>query len=483
LNEGNDLWAATRRRTLKAIAAATAALGLPGVSWAGKRLAPGRYNVLWLMSDEHSPFVAGYAGDRRAITPNLDALAKTSVQFRSAYTPDPICVPARQAFHTGRMSSNINYDTPNYEALGPYFTRMGFKTAWFGKQHWEHLTDHLHFQDEGVDCGKEAQKRFKNKFRRELPELTRDVDKATVCEDADSDWSTDYNEGAICTEQALAYLDGIGSKQFFMGVSYVKPHFPFAIQRAYYELYSAQRLPRPKVTQAMLDNLSPALKEDRDFYGFDDLEPEKGDFTRAIYYGMVSYIDEQIGKVLARLDALDLRRNTIVIYMADHGEMLGQHGIWYKNAFLEGSGRVPMLISLPRGLNLPKSLKIDAPVNLIDLYPTLCELLGLVPPSTLEGHSLVPLINGSDNGSTRAAFSENKRNGIAARMIRTPEFKYCYYMDEPVPMEQLYDMRGADRDIEGTNLASDPNYAQIKAELKARALDGWNPDGLFDDGS
>jgi len=140
---------------------------------------------------------------------------------------------------------------------------------------------------------------------------------------------------------------------------------------------------------------------------------------------------------------------------------------------------VPMLISLPRSFGVARGSKIDVPVSVIDLFPTLCDLCALTPPASLEGDSLLPLMQGIDTGSGRAAFSENKRRGIAARMIRTPRFKYCYYDDG---VEQLYSMEVSDRDFEGTDLAKDPAYAEIKAKLKRRALKGWNPDGLFDGG-
>jgi len=465
MNKSYGFLPVTRREALEMLGA----LGLLAVPCAVE--AANRYNIVWLMSDEHDPFVAGYAGDRRVLTPAIDSIAKAGVQFTAAYSPDPICVPSRQAFHSGRMASNIDHLTPNYEALGPYFTRMGFKTAWFGKQHWEGLVNT--FQDEGVDCGKVVKQRFMDQGL-PYPEESRLVEDASIAY-----WGTDLNQDTVCTEQALAYLDTVGSKPFFLGVSYAKPHFPFCIQQAYYDLYASRRLPRPTVTQAMLDGLSTAMKQDRVTFGFADLTPEQCDFARAIYYGMVSYMDEQVGQVLAKLDALDLRRKTIVIYVADHGEMLGQHGIWYKNAFLEASARVPMLISLPRSFGVPRGSKIDAPVSVIDLFPTLCDLCTLTPPTSLEGGSLLPLMHGIDPVSERAAFSENKRRGIAARMIRTPQFKYCYYDDG---VEQLYSMAGSDRDIEGTDLAEDPDYAAIKANLKRRALKGWNPDGLFDGG-
>lgn len=137
-----------------------------------------------------------------------------------------------------------------------------------------------------------------------------------------------------------------------------------------------------------------------------------------------------------------------------------------------------MLVSLPPALVARPRARVSVPVNSIDLYPTLCDLCGLPPPPTLEGRSLAGLITGADAGTDRVAFSENKRRGIAARMIRTRHFKYCYYDDG---VEQMYDMSGPDRDVEGINLAPDPAYAEKKAQLKRQALKNWNPDGLFDD--
>ncbi|MGM9486785.1 sulfatase-like hydrolase/transferase [Ideonella sp. YS5] len=428
------------------------------------------YNILWLMADEHNPFVAGFAGDRVVQTPALDALARRGTVFSSAYTPDPICESARRAFCSGRMASNINSEQPNYEALGPYFGRMGYHTGWFGKQHWDNLVNP--FDEVGEDCDKVVRQRFIDAGL-QYPQQTRLVRDATVAY-----WGTDLNEDTVATEQALGFLDAIGSQRFFLGVSYVKPHFPFCIQPEYFARYADVQIRRPRVTQAMLDDLSTAMKNDRSLYEIDKLSAAQEDYARRSYYGMVSYMDDQVGRVLARLDALGLREQTIVLYMSDHGEMLGQHGIWYKNTFLEGSARVPVIVSLPSALGA-QLRSVNAPISTIDLFPTLCELCGLPPPATLEGRSLIPLMTGQDAGSDRVAFSENNRCGIPARMIRTRRFKYCWYADG---IEQLYDMHGPDRDIEGTNLVADPAYATIVQNLRRRALAGWNPDGLWDGG-
>lgn len=421
-------------------------------------------NVLWLMSDEHNPFVAGFAGDTIVQTPAIDSIAAAGINFSAAYSPNPICVPARRGFHSGRMGSNI--DPGNYEALGPYFGRMGYTTAWYGKQHWDLLVNP--FGDVGISTGKIAKQRFKAAGI-PWPEDSRLIEDACLAA-----WPINFNEDAVAVEQGLAFLTAHHAEQFFLGVSLIKPHFPFRIQQEYYSRYETAQISRPSVTPEMLVDLSTAMLIDRDRFGFANLTDQQCDVARRMYYGMVNFVDDCVAQLLAKLDEFGLREKTIVVYLADHGEMLGDHGIWYKNSFYEGSARVPLLISAP---GMEAGVSIEAPANLIDVYPTLCDLCSLSKPEHLEGHSLVPLMDGSDSGLDRVAFSENKRHGIVARMIRTRDFKYCYYEDN---REQLYDMQLDPR--EATNLADSELHTNIKAELKTRALENWNPEGLFDSG-
>lgn len=426
-------------------------------------------NVLWLMADQHNPFVAGYAGDPYVQTPNLNALASSGTVFTAAYTPDPICVPARQAFHSGRMASNLDLLNPNYEAMGTFFSRKGFQTAWFGKQHWETMVNA--WQETGFDSGKRSKKMLRDAGYPEINDGRR-VEQAYV-----TPYPASFNTDTLTCDQAINFLDDYdGANPFFLGVSLVKPHFPYTIQQEFYAPYANMNIPLPPVNEAMLTDLSVALQADRTKFGIDQLTPQQNQTCRAIYYGMVEYVDQQIGRVLNKLAALGLRDDTIVIYMADHGDLIGQHGMWYKNSFFEGSARVPLIVSLPDVFGPVRLPTIDIPVNTIDLYPTLCSLLSLRAPNSLEGESLADLIFGGDT-MPREAFSENKRMGIAARMIRTHEFKYCYYADG---LKQLYSMT-FDRDTEAVNLASDPAYAAVVADLEARALLNWNPDGLGDD--
>ena len=423
-------------------------------------------NILWLMTDQHNPFVGGWAGDPYVKTPFLDSLAATGTVFNAAYTPDPICVPARQAFHSGRMASNLDLVNINYEAMGTFFSRKGLQTAWYGKQHWETMVNA--WQDVGYDSGKMAKKLLKQAGLVEPPE-SRLVKDAYVYP-----FGTEYNPDTLTADQAVDFLQAYdGQKPFFLGVSMVKPHFPYTIQQQYVDMYLNAGIPNPVVTEAALDDLSAALKSDRIRFGVDQLTPEQTAFARAIYYGSLTYLDQQFARVCNELSNRGLANDTIIIYTSDHGDLIGQHGMWYKNAFFEGSARVPLIVKVPGPLSVATC---NAPVSTLDLYPTLCDLLGLTPPSTLEGHSLVPLMTGADNGSDRVVFSENKRIGIAARMIRTNEYKYCWYEDG---FEQLYEMSW-DRDAESTNIAKLQAYNSICKTLKAAALLNWNKKGLND---
>jgi choline-sulfatase len=185
-----------------------------------------------------------------------------------------------------------------------------------------------------------------------------------------------------------------------------------------------------------------------------------------MYYGMVTFADEEMGRIVRKLDELGLRENTIIIYTADHGEMLGDRGIWYKNTFYEGSAGIPFIWSFPKAL--PQGKVVRAPAMNMDVLPTLAELCGLPRPAGLEGSSLVPVMNGRSDGAERYALSENYRGNFAGRMIRTARWKYFFYTTGE---EFLYDLE-ADPGEE-SNLIRNPDHRKVADELKQKATAGW----------
>lgn len=414
-----------------------------------------RPNVLFLMSDEHSPHAARWMGNPIIQTPALDGLASEGVSFTSAYCQNPICVPSRASFVTGRMPSNVGVFgndgglAPEATTLADVFRNSGYTTAWFGKTHWG---GNPRFE---IQPGRNAGARDGHETgRSRLPQDAK-ITSEPVADEVD----------ALAQRQAIEFLGGIRDKPFFAGVSFIKPHFPFIVQDEYYRRYK-DAIDVPRVSTEMIADLPKMSKAERDKYGFASLTQDQIKKARAVYFGMVSFIDDMIAGILKEVDRLGLRKNTIILYTSDHGELAGEHGLWYKNSFYEASARIPHIWSYPA--RLPRSRKVAAPVMNMDIFPTLCDLCGIAKPSTLEGASLLPLMEGSESGANRYALSENFRGGWAGRMIRAGKWKYCYHHGD---VEQLFDLESDPG--ETVNLASRPEHNARKADLKRRALEGW----------
>ncbi len=416
------------------------------------------YNVLVLMTDEHNPRIMGCAGDPLVKTPTLDNLAATGVRFTAAYCQNPVCTPSRVALVSGRMPSNLkvfgNNAAPtmkyqNITTLADLFVQAGYEAVWFGKQHWgDPRFQNVH----GVDRAdfEKAEKAFGR-----LPQ------ESTV-----SKWPVEQNTDHATAEEALAFLErNQGRKKFFMGVSLIKPHFPFTIQQKYYDLYQG-KVGLPRATEKMIAELPKLSQQERANY--DHARATDADIlrSRALYYGMVTYADEELGRVVKKLEALGLRDNTIILYTSDHGEMLGERGLWYKNTFYECGAGIPFIWSFPPAL--PQGKVVRTPAMNMDVLPTLIDLCGLAKPAGLEGSSLLPVLTGADNGRQRYALSESYRGNFAGRMIRTAKWKYFFYNNGD---EYLYDLEHDA--FEETNLVRDPQHRALVAELKAKASANW----------
>jgi choline-sulfatase len=357
----------TRREFLAAGAAAPLASGE-------------RPNVLFLMSDEHSPHAAGWMGNRIVQTPSLDRLAGEGTAFTSAYCQNPICVPSRASFVTGRMASNVGvYDNSGGLAssavtLADVFGKAGYTTAWFGKTHWG---GDPRFQ---IQPGRDGGAREDQEAgRSRLPQDAR-ITPRPISAEVDT----------LAHQQALKFLEEQKGRPFFCGVSFIKPHFPFVVQEEYYRRYR-EIIDVPDVTPRMIEDLPRLSRGEREKYGFASLTKEQIAKARAVYFGMVTFIDDLVGGIVKELERQGLRGNTVVLYTADHGELAGEHGLWYKNSFYEASARIPHIWSIP---GRKGGRKVSAPTMNMDIFPTLCDLCRLEKPAELEGSSLLPLIDG-----------------------------------------------------------------------------------------
>ncbi len=458
-----------------------------------------RPHVLILMSDEHRADVAGFAGDPMARTPTLDWLAEGGVVFNNAYTPSPICIPARQCILAGQYPPTCGcegwIDLPERYATYPaQFGRYGYRTVAFGKMHllgrdqlqgWQSrpagdiicsiiddpvVTGLDKAQvpgDDPLDCPNSLKWSDEKELRRAGPGRSRPADRRAA--EAAVDWiderfvGTWYDRHTPHTPTML-----------YLGLH--DPHYPYLCREDLFRYY----LPRMRgyAVEQPFDHpflgLSPWPP--RPLQAGVDVPQRAVQRARASYYGQVETVDEHCGRVLNALrkagEDLD---QWIIVYLSDHGDQLGEHGVWEKQKFFEGSVRVPMVIRAPA--YLPQSTSVDANVSLCDLFPTLCELAGIPIPDGLDGHSLVPLMRGeAECRAEEEVCSFFLQQGYRNVMIKRGTLKYQWYEHERqgILPEVLFDL--AQDPHETINRIDDASMAsQVRRFREQLAALGYGP--------
>jgi len=455
-----------------------------------------RPNVLFLMDDEHRPYVFGYAGDDVVRTPTVDRLAETGTVFENAYTPAPVCVPARQSMMVGQLPKTCGCE--GWEDLDPgsytfarHFAEHGYMTTCAGKLHhkgWDQM------QGWRKRLGPTPMKRpvHHEYLDKKDPEA---FDRWEKDYDPGSEWKWSYakevkragigdsrvqvqdRRSVEGTEQYISqYFNSpfydrqrADERPILLKVSLVQPHFPYFTDRENFEYYLNRVDPYLEVPPD-----HPFLRKYAVEPGVDASERELRRASAA-YYGMVDTVDEYFGRVMDALEAAgeDLDE-WIVVYTSDHGEMLGEHGVWEKKKFYEASARVPLVIRWPE--RFPDGGTVEENVNLIDLYATLSELAGLPVPDDLDSRSLVPLLEGDGADWNNETVSQYDGRNL---LVKRDDLKYQYYGDSD--SEVLWDL---DRDPSETeNFVDDPAYADAVERFRDRRDElgyGPNPDPGYD---
>jgi len=269
----------------------------------------------------------------------------------------------------------------------------------------------------------------------------------------------DHYQTAWATEESIRWLREQGRRQpFLLMTSYVKPHAPYDPPAPYDTMYDPRSVPAPIGSADDLTGLAAVYSQDRMAYGWDTIPKEAHLRARAYYYGNITFIDDEVGRLLTTLEQLGLADNTIVVYVSDHGDLLGDHGLYFKGVFLRESWHVALIIKAPAGL--ARQGAVDRFASLQDLMPTLLSLCGLPVPEGLHGQDLArDLDNGPD-----VAFGSYETHPLAMHAARTHQWQYIFH--EAGGYEELYDIR-SDRD-ECRNLASQPQALHVVAELRRR---------------
>lgn len=419
-------------------------------------------NLLFILSDQHARDALGCAGHPVVRTPSLDRLAARGVRFPNAYTPCPICVPARAAFATGRYVHQIGYwdnAFPYDGAVPSWHHRLrneGRRIDSIGKLHFSgadrdhgfsHEIDPLHVVEGIGDILGSV---------RDNPPLRNK--RPGVLEAGPGD-STYLRYDAANAERACEWLESHreDAHPWALYLSFVCPHPPYIAPPHLYNLYPLDKLPMPPQWRAEEWPDHPALDYFRRFFAYDaPFEEQELRKLAAAYYGAVTYLDRQIGRVLDALEELGLAASTRVIYTSDHGEALGARGMVGKFDLYDESAAVPLIVAGP---DIPVGRVVQTPVSLIDLYPTVLEAAGidLAPAErTLPGRSLWQIARAPDEDRTVLSEYHAFASRAGMFMLRNRQYKYIHYVGE---RPQLFDLQADPQ--ERCDLAQDEAFRDV----------------------
>ncbi len=436
-------------------------------------------NVLILMSDEQRFDVLGFMGNEVVRTPNLDALAKDAVIFQNAYTPSPVCIPARQCFAVGQYPKTCNVQCygedlePNSRTFARTFTENHYKTAAAGKLH------HM-----GIDQMQGWEFRMAgdmevsvNNYLRQSGKVPDAIDKLKT----GMKWNdkkeilragpgnSSYARRDRLTIEGCSnfiyehFVDSFYDRAepdtpLMLYVGLLNPHYPYIAEEELFDYY----LNRVSLYENQVPSVHPFLGRCANCPPLivgEDVTEREIKRAMAAYYANIETTDRQFGQVLEELrNAGEDLDDWIIIFTSDHGEMLGEHSIWEKQRFYEGSVRVPLFIRYPKRF-APGNVQEN--VNLIDIYPTLCELCGIETPEAVEGRSMVSLMEGDASGWDNETLSQW---GGRYLMIKRDHLKYHWYGDTRT--ELLFDLKKDPQ--ENKNQMNEEGYQAAIEEFRKR---------------
>lgn len=455
---------------------------LAGLTLWGAARGAERLNVLLVVADDLNTALGCY-GHPAVKTPAADRLARRGVVFERAYCQYPLCQPSRASFLSGRRPETTrvwNLETPTRQHLQDavflpeYFRRAGWYTAMSGKVYHtgECCEDPRSWDEEHREFGKNPPE----------SEILRRA-KAEGPRGHTFEWATlktpdEKTPDGIVARRAVQIIEKTqkAGRAFFLGVGFRRPHAPYAAPAKYFDWYPPEKIPLPppapegyRVPPAALNHEPPpkplSEREVREFL--------------ASYYASVSFMDAQLGVLLDALDGMGLWERTVVVFFADNGYHLGDHGgLWHKNTLFEESARVPLIVWAPgrRGMGA-RSARL---VELVDLYPTLTELCGLALPEGLEGTSFVPLLDEPGREWKRGALTMQGRGKerteaardilFVGRSVRTERWRYTEW-DEGRQGVELYDHESDPGELH--NLAGNVKHRVQQQQLRELLRRGW----------
>lgn len=479
-------------------------------------------NLLFLMTDQQRWDALGCAGNKILKTPNLDRLAREGARFAKFYSSCPVCSPARTTILTGRSVGSHKVtdnkeitrgDLPEFLTFDQILLRAGYRGEYHGKYHspYRMALDYTHPvrwvngpRPPGCKADNAESLAFKAYIDAHVPVrplrpgellanmygrpytpdpidgaygMTQEqVEKLGRGKQVKQDYQIGQGFTYGCLDvppehthtafTAKEGLEGLGRLHqaggpFTLTISISPPHPPMAVAKPYYGMYPAETIQAPASLGDPGENSPYAIRDGKSGDPYRD--PQKVRQMISDYYGLVTEVDDWIGKVLKRLDELGLAQNTLVIFTSDHGDMLGDHGMHSKMRFYEGAAHIPLLMRLPAVI--PAGKVVEAPAAQIDLFATILDYLGQ-PGHASEGQSLRPLVEGKDDGAGHVAVSEWHATRVPGFMVFDGRWKLMFGQSASAPsLDGLYDLENDPNEV--TNLIGrNPNRETYRAEAE-----------------
>lgn len=480
-------------------------------------------NILFIAIDDLKPTLGSY-GDSFAITPNIDAIAKTGTTFLNNHTQQAVCGPSRASLLTGKrpdytkvwdLKTKMRDINPDILSIPQYFKENGYETIGLGKIYDPRCVDKdkdkpswsvpfisegsfkypdgynppaLGFYQSKEVTGKinELKNKAKKNGEKDLNKYVRDHYKPPYEIGDVPDGA--YVDGAIANT-SIELLDKMDTgKPFFLAVGFKRPHLPFVAPRKYWDMYDDSKVQIAAYQKKSKNAVDIAYHNSGEMRSYktpdisytinsDNLLALDTDLQKKLihgYYAATSYIDAQVGKIIEKLKQKGLDKNTIIVIWGDHGWHLGDHSLWNKHSNFEQATRSPMIIYDPR---VNKGNKVEMPTEFVDLFPTLCDMVGLEMPKKLDGISLKAQVEGQNNSSKLYAVSQYPRGNRMGYSFRTKNQRYTVWVNnkkstEPIYVEdiigeELYDYRKDPNETD--NKINQPDYQQMKSAFQTLA--------------
>ncbi|MEX0641593.1 MAG: sulfatase [Pirellulales bacterium] len=443
---------------------------------AADRDSSSKLNVLFITLDDMNCQLACY-GDPLVKTPSIDRLAERGVRFDRAYCQFPLCNPSRASLLTGlspdrtlvrENTTQFRKHLPNAVTLPQLFGSNGYFVARVGKLY--HYGVPGQIGTDGLDDPPSWQHVVNPRGRDRDEQDAKIINYVPTNKNVGGSltWfvsggtDEEQTDGKVATE-AIKLLEKHRDRPFFLAVGFYRPHVPCVAPQKYFDMYPVDRIRLPEDPPGHYESLVPASVYVRPAnYG---ISPDQQRLMIRAYLASVTFVDSQVGRVLAALDQLKLAERTVVVLLGDHGWLLGEHGHWQKMSLFEESARVPLVVYVPGAKGNGRATKRT--VELVDVYPTVAEACRLAAPKDLDGKSLMPLVADPMSKWDKPALTQVTRGGpkqsFMGRSVRTERWRYTEW-DEGRKGAELYDHDSDPRELK--NLVADPANADVVRELK-----------------